>query len=401
MNALWTEIEAQLEISRTEPLSMAALCAALRRPPFGMRTRSLSLIISAVMRESILKGNISFEIRKSGTLSKRISKIDGIVLDDVISSANDYSLVYMDIGEKQRAILFGVANAFGVEPSKDTDVGDLIETVQSTVTNWWRGLPVYTQRTDELDPNTIWIRDEILLPLSREHGDPHEILLEKLPLRVFPAEGKETISHEAISELFSQSKDAIENAIQASLIPRIEAAISEVFSSKKGAKKKGISTIGAWFDDLPSEQQDVRMQGDPLILAKIASALSEERVDGEEATVQLSEEVIGLPLKSWDEEIVQRPQGRLEGAKKTIELAEPAIQHHEQLPGQDMKGQIRIQIISDSASFTRTFIPTKDISNMGENLRNIINGALQGMGKTLPAGECETILMEIIREVLQ
>ena len=33
--------------------------------------------------------------------------------------------------------------------------------------------------------------------------------------------------------LFSQSKDAIENAIQASLIPRIEVAISGVFSNKK------------------------------------------------------------------------------------------------------------------------------------------------------------------------
>jgi hypothetical protein len=52
-------------------------------------------------------------------------------------------------------------------------------------------------------------------------------------------------------------------------------------------------------------------------------------------------------------------------------------------------------------AFRRVFVPVSNITPGGENLRRIIEGAIEGIGRTLPTGECETILVAVLRDILK
>ena len=114
MNAVWGEVEKAIENSKREQYPMMALVSTLKKPPYGMRTRSISLIVAAVFRQYILRGNLAFEYRKSPSNIEHITNINGEVLDNAVMSAESYTLIYNDVSEKQKAILFGIATAFDV-----------------------------------------------------------------------------------------------------------------------------------------------------------------------------------------------------------------------------------------------------------------------------------------------
>lgn len=404
-NAVWREVETAIQSSRTTPVPMSRLVAALRRPPYGMRVRSISLIVSAVLRKYVLRGNISFAYDKSHSSSIRITKIDGTVLDDAVISADKYHLIYTDIGQKQEAILFGVATAFNVPFSPDADRGELIERVHQSVTLWWRGLPPYAQQTTELGRRTLLMRDRILRSLAQEDADAQEILLKTVADAIYPSDQNDMISQEAVAELFSITKNDIDTAVEKTLVPKIQAIVHETFPSGDSAGQCAENTLADWYTHLPEERRDVRLGNDATILVRIARSVAVREKPASEGALELAQGITGTAIEHWGDGMLERFRGRLEGAKKAIEEVEVVRVPQPENGGgivipEPKSGQVHLVLSVQDEVIRRTFVPVPKISPMGENLRNIIRESLKGIGQALPSGECETILIEIIRDFL-
>ena len=400
--AIWNEIETLIETAKQTPIEMSEVINKLRRSPYGLKLRSISLLLAAILRRYIQRGNISFEFRKSGT----ITKITGDVLDDAVLENDKYRLIFTDIGEKQDAIILGVALALRLGINSNGDKGELLEEIKAEVTRWWRGLSSFSRETKELDNNCILFREQILRPLARDDGDVRVILLETLAEMLQPITGKDTIVKEAVSDLFGSIKNSLDTAVEKILLPNIGGIVQEVFSSPDLHTQSGIESLKSWFDSLPLERRNTRIAGHALVLCKVAREVSIYRETEEPALItRLSKDITGTLPDNWPDSMLERFRGMLEGAKKAIEEAEikpiPDDSEEAIIISKPNHGQISLTIIGGGDGFQRTFVPVDEISQMGDNLRNIIRESIKGIGGALPSGECETILIEVLREVLK
>ncbi len=404
MNALWHEVEKAVDAAKAAPLPMSVLVSTLRKPPYGMRLRSIPLIVSAVLRRYVLRGNISFESARGQALSSRITRIDGTVLDDAVMSADQYRLVYTEIGQKQEAILFGVADAFNVSRSAEVEKGDLLERIRQSVGSWWRGLPAYGQRTLALDEKTTALRDRILKPLAQEDADAQAILLRVFADSIHPSDQKDSISAEAVADLVGTARRRVERAVEDVLIPRIHAVVCEVFCAGESVEGAG-SPLSAWYASLPPERRDIRLPGDATILARIARSVASQEKSSTGAALQLASEITGTEIDRWGDDMLERFRGRLEGAKRAAEEAEVARVPHSRdgdgvIVPEPRNGQVHLVVSMQDEVLRRTFVLVTQISPMGHNLHAILRESIKGIGRALPAGECETIIINVIKEFL-
>lgn len=405
MSSVWNEIERTIEDARRGPVPMSMLISILRKPPYGLRMRSISLIIAAVFRKYLQRGNLSFQYEKSKLSISHVIRIDGTVLDDVVFSSEKYSLVFTDIGQKQEAVLFGVAMAFNVSFTSEVDKVELIEHIHESVKKWWRRLPPFAQNTKELDEQTKKIRDKILRMLAQEEADAQKILLNTIVDTIQPVDQKQIIVKEAVAELFGKAKENIDNAVEKQLVPRIKTVVEEVFSQESETNNQE-NALAVWFRKLSQERQDMRIAGDATILARGAKSVADGGKNAVEGALSLAKDITGTSLENWGDDMLERFRGRLEGAKRAVEEAEtvkitPPKNGNEITIPEPHEGQVHIVLSIKTETLRRTFVPVSQISTMGENLRTIIKESIKGIGKALPSGECETILIEILRDILQ
>lgn len=407
VSALWDEIDAAVQGARAAPLDMADFVRRLKGSPYGMRTRTISLFVAAVVRPYLLRGNLMLEQTRGSRAAEKTSKITGQVLDDAILVPDRYRLAFVDIGEKHEAIILGIAEALGIEAEPDKSRGVLLEDIHAALIRWWRGLSHFARETRMLDPMVQKLRDAILRPLASEGADVHAILLQQLAEVMHPANGKERISKAAVSDLFSRIKGALENAVAEHLEPGINKVLVAVFGRAAKGTQTGADALRRWYADLPAERRDIRIAGHPLILSARARELQTPGAREEGLLTDLAADISGTGPENWPDSMLEQFRGMLEGAKKTIEEADiqpvPRKGRGDEVVIPVPKpGQISVTILAENeAGLRRTFVPAQKISPMGENLRNIIREAIKGIGGSLPAGERETILIEVLRETLK
>ena len=392
--AVWLEVERNINAARTASVPMKTLVSSLRRSPYGMRTRSISLIVAAVFRPHIQKGNLSFECAGPRSTT-RISKLDGDAIDNAIMSADGYTLVYTDVGQKAQAIIAGFAKVFNV-PSDEADLGGtLLESIHQAVIKWWRGLPSFAQQTTSLDRETLAYRDQVFRKLAQESADAYDILMEFLPSKLYS--DSDVIAPEAVSAKFGKAKSEIDNAVSEHLVPKVREVVTSVFRDGKTVGADNDGSLADWFTSLPQEKRETRASGDAAILTRHANAATSGETAIEQAAIDLAKQITGTQLENWGDDMLGRFQGRLEGAKQAVEVVVTTSIDVPPPP----PGQVQISINAGDVAFRRTFVPANEISQMGENLRSIVKNAIDGIGRTLPSGECETILIEIIKDTLR
>ena len=402
--AVWSAIEKAVDEAKAGPYDMHRLVSMLRGAPYGMRIRSISPFIAAACRPYILRGNLSFEPTRGG---ERISRITGEALDEAVLNPEKYRLVFTDIGEKQDAILQGVAEALGVSFAPGGDRGELLDSIHAAAGAWWRGLSAFARDTRDLDRNVLVVRERVLRPLAQEDADVRGVLLEQLAEVLHPAGDKQTVSRAAVADFFLATKKTLDTAVQSILTPKVDAVAISVFAGKGRTPKTGADAMKSWFEHLPEERRTVRVAGHSSILSRKAQDAATSSSGREGIVVELAKEIAGVPLESWQDGMLERFRGMLEVSKRAIEEAElqpveTSKTGREVTIPKPKTGQISITILSsDAEGFRRTFVPVKEVSPMGENLRNIIQGSIVGIGRALPPGECETILIDVLRDTLK
>jgi hypothetical protein len=121
---------------------------------------------------------------------------------------------------------------------------------------------------------------------------------------------------------------------------------------------------------------------------------------GDEQLRALAKSFTGLDLEKWQDVTLERFKGSLGSAKRSIDAYVAPIQP-EQPAIVVPPGKAVLTINTESGPVSRTFITVDEISEGGNNFKNTLKGIIAGMGMNLPAGECESILLEIMKEYLK
>ena len=407
MSAIWKVVENFVSRAKHQspaPQSMADLVATLKRSPYGLRSRTIPLIVAAVFRDYVLRGNLSFVKR-----GRPVNQLNGGVIDDALINPQDHELVFTSIGESHRAILKGLATAFDVEYDEENEMA-MVDRIHRTIGRWWRELPPFTHQTNQVSRQTAKVRDHILKSLADDRADARRILLDELPANMGTRDGVMTLSWSAVADLFAGAKRELEGVVENILARRLVETVSSVFPMGNGSPDpEADPCLGPqkWFDGLTEERKKTRIAGDASTLVQVFSRAFESPEQYSGAVGQLAEKITGAPLKNWSDDMLGRFAGRLESAKHAVEVASinpPSPIGPDPggyIPPAPPPGAVSITLVDEDGTFQRNFVPVNEMSPSGQNLQSIIQGAVQGMGRSLPAGECETILVGILREMLK
>jgi hypothetical protein len=398
MHKVWDSINAFVKACSKEGdkgLPLTKLITTLRMPPFGIRPRLLSLIIGAVFREHVLRGSLS--LREN---NRPAVPITGLLLDKAVVSPEAFHLVFVTISEKHTAIMRGIAEAFEISYATENELG-MVTTIQENIGLWWRGLPIFSRKTQKLQDIHIALRNKIIEPLADDSTDARKVILDELPL-IF---GDNMPPSEGIRDMFMAMKTALDKALGVVLMPEIIRTIQGVMEVK-GSDELNLDSLRNWHNNLDESHRSLRPAGDPTILMKKAASLTGERVKDAQILRELAEEITGTPLENWQDDTITRFQGRLESAKRSIEITPISPSMVQETPGVKPTHPLppdvtRIVITDEAGIYSRDFVSVNNISQMGETMRNLIYNSISGKGSSLQSGECETILVEVIREYLK
>lgn len=305
MVRIWEEIDnfVKTDIYKEFP----ELIDALRLPPFGLKQRTIGLILVPVLRKYVLHNNLILELK-----GQPIEKIDGELIEErVVLRLQQIKLRFQEITEKHKVILKALADMFD---SKEAD----LESVYRTVVNWWRELPQYSRNTKTISEEAKKLKESFFEPLSTQEKDKGELFYSVLPISI----GIEDLNRrtdrvvETITkEKLKQIKEEFENLLS-KLHEEIKSAVIETFEKEE--------KLVIYYSNLPEDTQKQIFTGDA---EKLMNWLKKIGLEGElqlEDFVKMAEEILGK-CNNWNDEQVIKLKGHLESAKNQIESYKPIL----------------------------------------------------------------------------
>lgn len=285
------------------------LIKTLRLPPFGLKQRTIGLILAPILRKYVLNNNLILQFK-----GQPIERIDGELIEErIVSKLQQIKVRFQPITEKGRTILSAVADVFN---SSETDT----ETVYKTVVNWWRDLPRYSRNTNKISEEAEKLKDSFFVPLSTQEENKRVLFYSILPSLV----GIEDLSRETDKEVekvttekLKQIKDDFEKLIS-QLHEEIKSAIIGVFEDERG--------LLVYYPNLPEDTRKNIFTGDAKRLMDwLKEADGKENLQTEDF-VALAENILGKCV-NWNDEQVSILKGHLESAKNQIESYTPMPSH--------------------------------------------------------------------------
>ncbi len=297
---VWDEIDTFLRTADA-PTDVGALVKKLMLPPYGLKPRTIGLVMAPVMREYVLHNNLVMQWKGSP-----VDKIDGDLLEErIILRQQQVRVRFQEVTGKHKLIWRVVSETFG---GKETD----LESAFRTIVSWWRDLPTYSRNTNAIPDNAKSFRVEFLEPLSAHEQDKTELINNVLPKLL----GLEDLSSKTNLEIEEQSrfvlgtrKEEFERAVK-ELHRQIKQAIDQVFGDA--------TTLPAYYSRLPTSTQRQAFTGDANKVVDWLRAVSSKGKLTLDDYVILGEEILGK-CENWNDEHVLRLKGHIESAINQIE----------------------------------------------------------------------------------
>lgn len=359
------------------------LIQALLSPPFGIRRRSLPVILAVPLRKYVLQGNLTF---------KDIDKIDSELIEAIVANPERYTIVYTEVGERQKAIVDGMCKVFEIDAVGEP--GERLISLKEKVVTWWQALPTFARKTSGISEKADLIRKIVFIPLANEPCDEKPIFFENLPKSI----GFGDVINNSFENLQNQIQDKIKpvkdefESITIKLNDKILTSFSEVFGGK--SNDNPIQVISQWHDKL-GKKGDIIESGDAGKLLETCRKLKEK---GDTSTlVDFVTQVTGSKPENWnDSNRIIELTGQLKTIKKNIE-EQPSPSDKPKFD----KEYISINLVIDGKEVSRRFKKAASISQLGTSMANLINNAIGEIGKGLPEEEKFTVLTEILKEHLK
>jgi hypothetical protein len=281
------------------------LIKKLKSPPFGLKQRTIGLILAPVLRKYVLQNNLILEWK-----GQPIEKIDGELIDErIVLKEQQIKVRYQAITDKHREILSAIADVFG---SSEKD----LESVYRTVVNWWRGLPAHSRNTNKISEDAKKLKKSFFESLSTQEENKRVLFYQSLPALI----GIEDLSRKTDPEVeritkerMSQIKEEFEGRIL-KLHEEIKSAVTGVFGSEKH--------LLSYYSNLPEDTQKQIFAGDAKKLMDWLNKVSSKANLQLHDFVFISEETLGK-CDNWNDEQVSVLKGHLESAKNQIESYTP------------------------------------------------------------------------------
>ena len=226
------------------------------------------------------------------------------------------------------------------------------------------------------------------------------VILEDLAERFAPSTGMDEISTVAVEEMITKARRELETALDEILVPSLLRGVASVFQEDEAESLTAEEAMVAWFRTLPEETRHTRVAGDAMVLAAAAQHMVESPEANRDAVVDLAQQILGTEPNAWTDETVSRVCGRIEGAKRTVEITPGPIRSHER-PERVPLGHMRLTIAGQGPPVDLNFVVVDEISETGKNLASIVRSTIDTMRQSLPAGECETILVKLLSDTFK
>lgn len=304
MAKIWEEIENFIKVSHAFN-DFSELIKELKSLPYGLKQRTIGLILAPVLRKYVLQDNLILEWK-----GQPIEKIDGSLIEErIVLREQQIKVRYQAITDKNKEMVSAVADVFG---SNEKD----IESVYRAVVNWWRGLPAHSRNTNKISEHAKKLKSSFFEPLSTQEENKRVLFYRILPDLI----GIEDISRKTDQEVeritkerMSQIKEEFE-VRQSKLHDEIKSAVTGVFGSEK--------QLLSYYSNLPEDTQKQIFAGDAKKLIDWLNKVSSKGNLLLEDFVDIAEEILGKS-DDWNDEQVSVLKGHLESAKNQIESYTP------------------------------------------------------------------------------
>lgn len=387
MAKVWDAVDTFILSCRMPGKPASPLIQTLLSPPFGIRRRSMPIILATPLRKYVLQGNLTFKDRESV-----VDKIDSELIEAIVANPERYTIVYTEVGERQKAIVDGMYKVFEIDGVGE--LGERLISLKEKVVTWWQALPPFARKTSEISENADLMRKNVFILLANEPCDEKRIFFENLPKSIEFGDAINDSFENLVNQIqgkIKPIKNEFEN-VTTKLDAKIFANISEVFGGN--SDDDPIQVISQWHEKL-GKKGDTIESGDAGKLFETCRKLKEK---GDKSTViDFVAQVTGSKPENWnDSNRIIELTGQLKTIKKNIE---------EQTSPSDKpkfdKEYISINLVIDGKEVTRRFKKAASISQLGTSMANLINNAIGEIGKGLPEEEKFTVLTEILKEHLK
>lgn len=303
MVKIWEEIETFIKRGAAVYAfnEFPELIKTLKLPPYGLKQRTIGLILAPVLRKYVLQNNLILEWK-----GQPIEKIDGELIEErIVSKLQQIKVKYQVITDKHREILSAVADVFGSE-EKD------LESVYRAVVNWWRGLPLYSRNTNKISEQAKKLKKSFFEPLSTQEENKRVLFYSGLPDLVGIEDLSRKIDPEIeriTKEVLTKIKEEFEGMIS-KLHEEIKSAVTGVFGSEE--------QLLFYYSKLSEDKQKQIFTGDAKKLMDWLREISPKRSLLLEDSVVIAEAILGKCV-NWNDEQVIKLKGHLESAKNQIE----------------------------------------------------------------------------------
>lgn len=375
---VWDQIENHLDTSVGRQQSLEPLVADLTAPPYGLRRGVLPVLIAAVLRSRLIVTTMWHN-------RTPVSTVDGRALITAVEKPDEYLIEIghwsPELSDMWR-ILMDRFDEYIQDVERDKQP---LSRLRSGMTRWLQGLPAFCRFTRQVSGPAIQFRDVI----RRVQTEPAKAIFDTLPRLLGVGTATDADQTALILDGLMQE---ISNAYY-DLQRRLDIFVAKEFGYA-GLPQDGLITLKSWLSGIQTEN------GTKIDEFKFSSTLTQNVVNlllhTDTTDVQfwnrMSEAVLGVSLRDWNDNSEERFQAELLKARDEVER-----DVHE-LIEEDKAVSFAIQLPDDKPREFR--FRSSDLSQHGQRLLQNFKSTMEIAGRPLSVDERRKIALAFLVHVM-
>ena len=375
---VWDQIESHFDASVGQQQSLEPLVEQLTAPPYGLREGVMPVLIAAVLSSRLMVTSMWHN-------RVPVSTIDGRTLTTAIEKSDEYTA---EIGhwspelEDLWQVLMSRFDEYIQDIERDKQP---LSRLRSGMTRWVQGLPAFCRFTRQISDQAIQFRDVI----RKVQTEPAKAIFKTLP-RVLELNASSDVDQ--IVATVDRLMQEISNAYY-DLQRRLDVLVANEFGYA-GLTQHGLITLKSWLSGIQTEN------GTTINEFKFSSTLTQNVVnlllntDTTDAQFwnHMSEAVLGVSLRDWNDNSEERFQAELLKARDEVER-----DVHE-LIEEDKAVSFAIQLPDDEPREFR--FRSSDLSQHGQRLLQNFKSTMEIAGRPISVDERRKIALAFLVHVM-
>lgn len=378
LSEIWDTIENYLSTCVGHRQTLETLVADLTAAPFGLREGVIPVFIATVLRNRLMVTSMWHN-------RTPISLIDGHILVQAVEKPDEYSI---EIGHWSPVLgdLWQVLTSRFDEYIQDIERDKQpLSRLRSGMTRWLQGLPAFCRFTRQISGQAIKFRDII----RKVQTEPSKAIFESLPVILVLDEYSTT---EQIALSIDRMMQEVSNAYY-DLQRRLDVFVGNEFGYA-GLTQDGLITLKSWLSSIQAKN------GTNIDEFKFSTTLTQNVVnlllnidtnDGQFWN-QMSEAVLGVSLRDWNDNSEERFQTELSKARDEVE------RDVQELMEEDKTVSFAIQLPDSEPRDFR--FRSSELSQHGQRLLQNFKSTMEIAGRPLSVDERRKIALAFLVHVM-